>query len=149
MSLINFLNKHRFLLVISILFLIVICFIIIKLIIFKTYHFKPYTCTSMVDENTCLYNNITILKEPTKYKDKIFKEYENYINDLITEYNLPEFNNYTAYLYLLASNYDYSLTNRNETLNMFFNYYVNTYNLKEFYQKNTLFYDIFYPFKLI
>ena len=149
MSLINFLNKHRFLLIISILFLIVICFVIIKLIIFKTYNFKAYSCTSLIDENTCLYHNITILKEPDKYEEQVFKEYENYLNDLIKEYNLPEFNNYTAYLYLMASNYDYNLTNRNKTLNTFFNNYVNTYNLKEFYQKNTLFYDIFYPFKLI
>ena len=149
MSLINFLNKHRFLLIISILFLIVICFVIIKLIIFKTYNFKAYACTSLIDENTCLYNKTTILKEPDKYKEQVFKEYENYLNDLIKEYNLPEFNNYTAYLYLMASNYDYNLTNRNKTLNTFFNNYVNTYNLKEFYQKNSLFYDIFYPFKLI
>ena len=148
MTIVNFLNKHRIFLIILILLLISLSFLTIKLIIFKTYHFKPYSCTSLIDENTCYYNDLIILKNPNSYQKDIFLEYQNYLNDLVKTYNLPEFNNYTAYLYLLASNYDYNITNRNETLNIFFKNYVNTYNLKEFYQKNVIFYDIFYPFKI-
>ena len=81
--------------------------------------------------------------------NKVFKEYEGEIKELVKEYDLPEFNFYTAYYYELASNFDYQKNKRNETLNKYFKIYSNTYNLEKFYKKNNLFFRIFYPYKII
>ncbi len=127
-KILNYFNHHRFILVLFILIIIIILFILIKFILFKTYQFPSFSCTNDIDNATCYYHDLIILKDPHKTKDQIFIEYESYINELQKKYELPEFNNYTAYLYKLASNYDFNINKRNETLNTFFNNYVNTYN---------------------
>ena len=147
-KIINFFDKHRLILILFILLIISLVFTLTKLYVFKNYNFSPFKCTSKIDDNTCLYKNTPILVNPNKTKEEIFKEYAFYIDKLKQDYQLPDFNYYTAYYYAEASNIDYNITSRNKTLNTFFNNYVNSYNLKKFYQNNSLFYEIFYPYKL-
>ena len=145
----NFLDKHRLILVLVILFLFSLIFIGTSLGLFFTHNFDNLKCEKNVDDNICLNNNLEILKKPEEVKKEIFLEYKNSIESLKEEYNLPKFNYYTAYYYTLASNLDYSKNKRNMTLNEFFNLYSNTYNLETFYKNNNLFYQIFFPYKLV
>ncbi len=145
----NFLDKHRLILVLSVLLLISLIFILVNLYIFFHYKFEALECPVNTKEETCINKDITILKEPEKKREEIFKEYEDNILELKEEYNLPDFNFYTAYYYTLASNIDYTKNERNITLNQFFNDYSNTYKLDEFYKNNNLFYQIFLPYKVI
>ena len=145
----NFLDKHRLILVLLILFMVVLIFIGVNLLIFFNYHFEALDCEKEINDEVCLVNNLEILKNPEETKKEIFLEYKNSIDSLKEEYNLPEFDFYTAYYYKLASNLDYSKNKRNMTLNDFFNRYCNSYSLDTFYKNNNIFYQIFLPYKLI
>lgn len=145
----NFLLNHRLFLVLFILILISILFITLNLTLFFHHKFTALTCDTKKDEEICLNNKTEILSNPTKTLDNLFKEYAKEIKTLQDEYKLPEFNFYTAYYYLEASNYDLNKNNRNATLNTYLNLYINTYNLKEFYEQNNIYFSIFYPYKLI
>ena len=145
---INFLDNHRLILALTMLLFLTLIFLLVAIFIFFHYNFKPLDCTKDIDDNLCFHDNIEILKEPDSYKNNIFKEYSSEINSLIKNYNLPEFNKYTAYYYKEVANLDYNKYKRNETLALFFTHYSNTYNLDNFYQTNNLFYEIFYPYKI-
>ena len=145
----KYLDKHRLILTLLILLIISIIFILVSLLLFLNHDFEAYECTKNKDEEICLYKSLEIFKNPIESKDKFFLEYQDEIKSLVKEYNLPEFNFYTAYYYELASNFDYQKNKRNETLNRYFKIYSNTYNLEKFYKRNNHFFSIFYPYKII
>lgn len=134
---------------IIILLVVSLVFMGVNLYIFFNYNFEELSCTKNINEDICYNDKKEILKDPENEKKKIFKEYKDNIEILKKEYKLPDFNLYTAYYYSLASNMDYTMYKRNESLNNFFNDYSNTYNLEEFYKNNTLFYQIFLPYKML
>ena len=87
----------------------------------------------------------------SKYSTPKFNFFENYqkeIAEFVSNHNLPEFNFYTAYYYNETASLDFITTSENEELYTFFNTFVNTYNLKKFYQKYNFYYDIFYHYKM-
>ena len=147
-KIINFLDNHRLILALTMLIILTFIFLIVTAFIFLNYDFKPLNCTKNIDATTCYHDNTIILKNPEETKNTIFKEHQEELNTLTKTYNLPEFNSYTAYFYKEIANLDYTKNKRNETLSLFFTHYSNTYNLDNFYQTNSLFYEIFYPYKI-
>ena len=69
-------------------------------------------------------------------------------DELIEKYNLDEFNNYTAYYYLVASRLHYETNEEYKILVEFFEAYTNTYNMEKFYFDNTIYFNMFYPYKI-
>ncbi len=148
-KIINFLDNHRLILVLLILLIISILFLSINSIIFLNHKFTALECTKDIDKEYCFHNDIKIFKDPNKIKENFFKENKKDIETLKKKYNLPDFNNYTAFYYNLAASIAYNMDKDNEKLLDFFSIYSNTYNLNEFYEKNNLYYDIFYHYKII
>jgi len=146
---INFLDKHRFILVLLILLLISIIFIGINSIIFLNHKFQKLECTSELDEIYCYHESFQIYINPEDEKKKIFEEKELEIKNIKEKYNLPEFNFYTSYYYEVASLLNYTETNENEDLLVFFKNYNSSYEISDFYKKNTIYYDLFYHYKII
>ncbi len=148
-KLINFLERHRIIFALIVIILVSLIYIIVNVVMFFKHDFEAFKCSKNNGEEICIYNNKEIYADPKSSIDKIFKEYEREILELKKEYKLPEFNFYTAYYYELASNFDYQMNKRNETLNKYFKIYSNSYDLEKFYKKNNLFFRIFYPYKII
>lgn len=146
-KIINFFDNHRLVLIITILFIICLLFFSIKTYLFFHYDFSNYPCDEQIDKEYCSHNDITILINPEKAKNTFFKEHAEKIQELKEEYNLPDFNFYTAYYYQIAAQLNYYNNNEEELLN-FFTTYVNTYDLQNFYLQNTLFFEIFYNYKI-
>ena len=94
-KIINFLDKHRLILALSMLLSLTIIFFLISICIFLNYNFKPLECTKNIDDSLCFHDNTEILKNPESTKETIFKAYSSEISLLIKNYNLPEFNNYS------------------------------------------------------
>ena len=113
---------------IIILLVVSLVFMGVNLYIFFNYNFEELSCTKNINEDICYNDKKEILKDPENEKKKIFKEYKDNIE---------------------ISKMDYTMYKRNESLNNFFNDYSNTYNLEEFYKNNTLFYQIFLPYKML
>lgn len=149
-KIIKFLDKHRFILIILILILITVIFLSIKSFFFLNKQFKPLECLKNLDNNSCKYKNIEIFKNPEKSKKEFLKEYSKSIADLQAKYKLPNLNFYTSYFYEVAANLEYNMTMDSvlKEVYLFFQTYNNTYKLKEFYQENPIYYNIFYPYKL-
>lgn len=148
-KIISFLDKHRFILVLLILFLISSIFIGINSLIFLNHKFNSLTCTKDIDETYCYSNDIYIFKNPEEEKNKIFEEEKEKIEALKKKYKLPKFNFYTSYYYEVASLFNFKETDEGEDLLLFFQKYNNSYNIGEFYKKNTFYYGIFYPYKIV
>lgn len=146
---IKFLDKHRLILVVLILLLITILFIGINSIIFLNHKFQNLKCTSDLDEIYCYNEDYQIYINPEKEKEKIFNEKEKEIKALKEKYNLPKFNFYTSYYYEVAALLNYNETNENEDLLVFFKNYNTSYEISDFYKKNTIYYDLFYHYKII
>ncbi len=146
---VSFFDRHRFIFVLVILFLVSFIFIGVKIFTFLNHKFEALSCKDKIKETTCMVGNKEIFLEPEEEINKLFKEYDKEIKDLKEQYNLPEFNFYTAYYYYLVSKIDYQMYGRNESIMDYLYIYINTYNLEEFYQKNNVFYEIFYPYKII
>ncbi len=144
----NFLDHHRILLILLILIFIIIIFFSFNTYLFFHHRFKALECTKDIDETYCYHEDIKILVNPKKAKETFFKKYDKVIRELKNRYNLDEFNNYTAYYYLSVSQLHYEVNSEYKILETFFESYVNTYNIKTFYYKNTLYFDIFYHYKI-
>ncbi len=147
-KIINFLDKHRFILVILILILVSISFLGINSVIFLNHKFEPLTCTKDIDETYCYNEDIKIFKDSEKIKEKFFLNNETLIKEFVSNHSLPEFNFYTAYYYNEVASLDFIITGENEELYNFLNTYINTYDIRKFYQKNNFYYDIFYYYKI-
>ncbi len=146
---ISFLDKHRLILVLLILFLFSITFLSIKSIIFLNHKFTPLSCNKALDETYCFHDNIQILKNPNKDKEKIFKERKKEIKELKKKYKLPEFNYYTSYYYEVASLMHFTETGELEDLATFFKNYNRSYDIVNFYKKNIIYFDLFYRYKVV
>lgn len=147
-KIINFLDSHRLILVILILILISVIFIGTNSFIFLNHKFKNINCTKDIDEVYCYHKDIKIYKNPVEEKIKIFKEKGDEIKELKEKYKLPSFNFYTSYYYEVASLLNYNETEENEELLIFFKNYNASYKIEDFYEKNTFYYGIFYPYKI-
>ena len=147
-KIISFFNKHRFLLIISILLLIIILFLTINIYFFFHHNFIALECTKKINEEYCYYNDTKILIKPEATKNAFFKRYDDEIAKLKEEYNLDEFNFYTAYYYLVAARVQYETKEEYKILLEFFEQYSNTYNLEDFYFKHVLYFDLFYGYKI-
>lgn len=145
---VSFCDKHRLFLVLLILIFIIILFLSINSYLFLHYDFKALNCTNNIDENYCYHDNKKILIKPESSKKEFFKKYEKVIQELKTKYHLADFNFYTAYYYLTASKLHYEINGEYKVLQDFFESYVNTYNLEEFYLKNNFYFNIFYHYKI-
>ncbi|MCM1052737.1 MAG: hypothetical protein NC483_01995 [Ruminococcus sp.] len=145
---INFLDKHRFILVLLILFIVVIAFISFKSIMFLNHDFEALNCTKDKDEVYCYNNDTLIYDEPEKMKKDILSIYKSDIENIKKEYKLPELDMYTLYFYQVAVSLEHSKENNLEELLIFFKTYVDTYNLEEFYIENSFFYSLFKDYKL-
>lgn len=144
----NFLDRHRFILIILTIFLIASLFLGINSILFLNHNFKKFNCTQELDETYCYHNDIQIYKDPEKEKKNIFKEKKAEIKKLKEKYKLPEFNFYTSYFYEVTSLLNYNETGENEDLLVFFKNYNTSYNISNFYQENTFYYDLYYHYKI-
>lgn len=142
-KIINFFDTHRVVLVFTVLLLISLVFLSIKSYQFLNHDFKPVECTKEIDNTYCYHNDLEILKEPEKYKLEFFKKNKESVNDLKKVYDLREFGYYTAYYYEVASS-----LYKDEELYEFFSKYSNTYMLEDFYLKNSLYFELFYNYKL-
>jgi len=147
-NIIKFLDKHRLILVLLILFIVSISFLGINSIIFLNHKFEPLICNKDLDEIYCYNNDSKIFVNPKKEQEEFFENYQKEIAEFVSNHNLPEFNFYTAYYYNETASLDFITTSENEELYTFFNTFVNTYNLKKFYQKYNFYYDIFYHYKM-
>lgn len=147
-KIINFLDNHRLILVILILFLITITFFCIKSILFLNYKFTNLDCTKNINETYCYYKETKIYINPEVQKEEIFKEKEKDIKILKEKYKLPKFNFYTSYYYEVAALLNYNETNENKDLLEFFTYYNASYNISDFYKENVLYYDLYYRYKI-
>lgn len=145
---VKFLDNHRFILILLILLFISCLFLSIKSVIFLNHKFKSYRCTESLDETYCYHEGIQIYINPEKEKKNIFKEKKSAIESLQKKYALPEFNYYTSYFYEVASLLNFNETGENEELLVFFKNYNTSYNIGNFYKENTIYYDIFYHYKL-
>lgn len=147
-NIIKFLDKHRLVLIVLILLFVSFVFLGINSIIFLNHKFEPLVCTKDLDEIYCYNNDLKIFKDPEKSREKFFLDNEAKVNEFISNHKLPEFNIYTAYYFNEASSLDYLTTGENEEFYNFFNTYINSYNLKNFYRKYNFYYDIFYYYKM-
>lgn len=148
-KLINYLDKHRLILVLLILLFTAATFIGVNSFIFLKHKFEKLECTSELDETYCYHEIFQIYINPEAEKKNIFKEKELEIKALKAKYKLPEFNFYTSYYYEVASLLNYNETNENEELLVFFKNYNTSYEISNFYKKNTFYYDLFYHYKII
>lgn len=145
---INTLDKHRILLILLILLVFVFLFVGIRSYIFFHHSFKKLECTSEIDDIYCMNGDNKIYKDPKAYQEQFFKEKESELRELKNSYQLPEFTIYTAYYYETASLIDYKFNSKNKDLYSFLKTYDDTYQLENFYKKNSFFYDIYYPYHL-
>lgn len=148
-KIINFLNNHRLILVILILTLISLTFLTIKSIVFLHHKFNSFNCTQELDETHCFHNDIQILIEPEKTKEKVFKEKSKEIKELQQNYKLPKFSKYTSYYYEVASLMYFKETGEYEELVTFFKNYNRSYDIVNFYKKNVIYFDLFYHYKIV
>jgi len=146
---INFLDKHRFILVLLILFLISLLFLSFNSIRFLSHDFKNLNCTKKIDNKYCYNNDNKIFINGKVEQKTFFEKNKKQINKLKKDYDLPEFNNYTSYYYEVASLLEYNSLNNKKELYNFFDIYNNTYNIESFYLKNSFYYEIFYPYKVL
>ena len=145
---IKFLDNHRFILVIIILFIISLLFFSIKTYLFFHHDFEVRTCSSPLDSEYCYYEDLIILKNPEEYKEKFFLKYKDEISTLKENYNLDEFNHYTAYYYDVAAHLQYEISQEYKVLSNFFKAYTNTYDLENFYLENNFYFNIFYHYNI-
>lgn len=145
---VNFFDEHRVVLIFLILILIVIIFLSINSYLFFHHEFESLTCTEEIDDEYCYHNDIKIFVNPEKSKEDFFTRYDDEIEKLIDDYHLDEFDFYTAYYYLVASRLNYDINSEYKILQDFFETYVNTYNLEEFYMENNFYFNLFYPYKI-
>ena len=145
---INFFDEHRIVLIFLILMLFVIIFLSINSYFFFHHEFVSLPCTKEIDDKYCYYEEIKIFKNPEKSKEDFFTKYDDEIKSLIDNYHLDEFGFYTAYYYLVASKLNYDINSEYKILQDFFETYVNTYNLEEFYLKNNFYFNLFYRYKI-
>ena len=145
---VSFFDKHRLFLVLLILLVIVILFLGINSYLFLHHEFTALNCTEEIDEEYCYHNDTEIYKNPEESAYVFFEKYSDEIEELKENYNLDEFNFYTAYYYLVASRLHYEMNEEYKLLVEFFEVYANTYNLEEFYFDNTLYFNMFYPYKI-
>lgn len=148
-KIINFLNTHRLILVILILMIISIFFLTIKSVIFLNHKFNAFDCTADLDETYCFHNDIQILIEPERIKEKIFIEKAKEIKELQKDYKLPKFSKYTSYYYEVASLMYFKETGEYEELVTFFKNYNRSYDIVNFYKKNVIYFDLFYHYKIV
>ncbi len=141
----NFFDKHRILLIFLLIFIFFGMFLGIKSLLFINHNFKALECKQELNAEKCYYENTLIFVNPAESKKKFFEEYYLEITNLKKNYELPEFNMHTAYFYEVASLLDYNMAEGKEEVYNFFKTFSDTYNLKDFYQKNIVFYDLFYP----
>lgn len=147
-KIINFLDRHRLILVLLILLLISFLFLGINSLLFLYHNFKPLECDKKIEDNYCYHENIKIFVEPEEEKNNFFKNNSKEIKILKETYNLPDFSYHTAYFYSLASELEYNMNEENNKLYDFFATYKNTYDLEKFYKKNIFYYEIFYDYKI-
>ena len=145
---VNFFDEHRVVLIFLILILIVIIFLSINSYLFFHHEFESLTCTEEIDDEYCYHNDIKIFVNQEKSKEDFFTRYDDEIEKLIDDYHLDEFDFYTAYYYLVASRLNYDINSEYKILQDFFETYVNTYNLEEFYMENNFYFNLFYPYKI-
>lgn len=145
---INFLNEHRLLLIILILLLFIIIFFAVNIYLFFHHEFTAFKCSENINEEICYYNDLEILVNPESTKKAFFKRYDDEIEELKENYNLEEFNYYTAYYYLTAARLQYETKTEYKLLLEFFERYVNTYNLEDFYFDYVLYFNMFYRYKI-
>ena len=145
---VNFFDEHRVVLIFLILILIVIIFLSINSYLFFYHVFESLTCTEEIDDEYCYHNDIKIFVNPEKSKEDFFTRYDDEIEKLIDDYHLDEFDFYTAYYYLVASRLNYDINSEYKILQDFFETYVNTYNLEEFYMENNFYFNLFYRYKI-
>ena len=138
---IKFLDNHRFILIILILLIISILFIGINSFIFLNHKFQKLNCTTQIDDTFCYYNNAKIYINPEREKESIFKEKEKEIKALKEKYKLPDFNYYTSLL-------NFNETDEDEEIYEFFKNFNASYNIDNFYKENTIYYDLFYRYKI-
>ncbi len=147
-KIINFLDQHRLVLIVLILFVISAFFLGIKSYLFLHHNFHALNCTEKIDEEFCYYKDKIIFSEPDKSKDSFFQKYNDEIEKLQNKYHLDDFNNYTAYYYFTVSKLDYTMHQENKILQDFFKVYVNTYDLETFYFDNNFYFNLFYNYKI-
>ena len=147
-KIIDFLDKHRFLLILVILLFVCLVFFSFKSFKFLSYNFVPLKCEKNIDENYCFNNKKIILKNASREKSKFFKNNKKRINKIVKKYELPKFSVYTAYYYEVAALVNYNYTGRDKDILKFFEAYSNTYDLYNFYKNNIVLYDIYYPYKI-
>ena len=68
--------------------------------------------------------------------------------DLQEEYHLADFNYYTAYYYLVVARLNYDINSEYKILEEFFQNYVNTYQLEDFYFQYNFYFNLFYRYKI-
>lgn len=146
---IDFLNRHRLILILVILIFIVIIFLAAKTILFFSHNFQALSCTEEIDDEYCYYEDTIIFVDPNASKEAFFARYDEEVAALEEEYSLPEFNYYTAYYYLVAARLNYSTKEEYKIFQNFFEVYANTYNIEEFYLQNSFYFNLFYPYKIV
>ena len=144
----SFLDRHRVLLVFLILALIVIIFLGVNSYLFFHHDFLKLECTSEIDDEYCYYEDIVIFRDPEKSKEIFFAQYESVMADLQEEYHLADFNYYTAYYYLVVARLNYDINSEYKILEEFFQNYVNTYQLEDFYFQYNFYFNLFYRYKI-
>ena len=145
---INFFNRHRLVLILGILLVIVVVFLGVNTFLFFHHDFAALSCTSDLDEETCYHEDIVIFINPEESKENFFLKYDDEIEMLKEDYNLDEFNFYTAYYYLVAARLNYDTKEEYKILTTFFEKYANTYNLEEFYMEINFYFNLFYADKI-
>ena len=128
--------------------IITLLFLGINSYLFLHHDFIALTCTEELDDEYCYHDEIKILINPEESKNNFFEKYDDEIKMLQEKYNLEEFNNYTAYYYLVAARLNYDVNTEYKILQDFFEAYANTYNLEEFYLKNNFYFNLFYRYKI-
>lgn len=147
-KLINFFDHHRLLLVLFLLLLIVIIFLGVNSYFFFHHDFKAFPCTEEIDDEYCYYENTKIFSNPEESKNKFFEQYQDEIENLQEEYHLKDFSFYTAYYYAIAAQLNYKITGEYKVLEDFFETYVNTYDLEDFYKEQSFYFNLYYRFKI-
>ena len=147
-KIIKFLDKHRFILILLILLIISILFIGINSFIFLNHRFQKLNCTTKIDDKFCYYKNTKIYINPEEERDNIFKEKETELKALKEKFKLPDFNYYTSYFYEVTSLLNYNETDEEEDIYEFYKNFNASYNIDNFYKENTIYYDLFYRYKI-
>lgn len=145
---ISFFDRHRFILILTILFVIASIFLLINSLIFLNYEFKALECTKKIDDTYCYHNDTKILVDASESLKEFFNTYEEELNNLKKNFELPEFNYYTAYYYEKVALVNYEKNSEGEELYNFLQTYNRTYNIEAHYQKNNFYYEIFKPYKI-